>query len=216
MKNKKKIVISLIIAIILILVFIGYKENINLAKVITAENMKRYVLSFGVLGPLIVILICILAAVTIVIPSFLVVFATTSIYGWEYSAMITWVGYTIGAGVCFLIARYLGRDVIKKISSKGKLSKLDNFLGNEGFKSILIARLLPFVPYEWTSYLAGVTSMSFKDFILGTAIGQIPGTIAFAALGEFFTGSLKYAFIGMMVLISVILIIGMVKKKYYK
>ena len=216
MKSKKKIIVPIILLAILILFFIGYQNNVDLKSILTVQNMKNYVLSFGVLGPVIVILICIVAAITSVIPSFLVVFATTTIYGWVYSAIITWFGYTVGAGACFLIARYLGRDFVEKLSSKGQLNKLDKFLGDEGFKSILIARLLPFIPFNLTSYLAGVTSISFKDFMLGTAIGQIPGTIVFAALGQFFTGSIKYAFIGITLFIAIVLIIGMAKKRYYK
>ncbi|WP_297436062.1 TVP38/TMEM64 family protein [uncultured Clostridium sp.] len=209
--------ILLVLAITIILLFLlMYQYNVNIKSIFTGEQIKIYILSFGIIGPLIVILICIIAEITTIIPSFLVVFAATAIYGWEISALITWIGYTIGAGVGFMIAKFLGREFVEKLEGKGKLSKLDKFLGNEGFKTIFIARLLPFIPFNLTSYLAGLSSISFKSFILGTAIGQIPGTIAFAVLGEFFIGDIKYAFLGITIFISLILISMMFKKKFYK
>jgi uncharacterized membrane protein YdjX (TVP38/TMEM64 family) len=50
-----------------------------------------------------------------------------------------------------------------------------------------------FLPYDAVSYLAGFLRIKFWPFILATALGSIPGTIAFIGFGasiESFNGAL--------------------------
>lgn len=56
---------------------------------------------------------------------------------------------------------------------------------------MLIARLLPFVSFDFVSYFAGLTSMSFKGFMIATGIGQLPATIVYSYVGGMLTGGAK-------------------------
>ena len=67
-----------------------------------------------------------------------------------------------GAALCFFIARILGRDVVEKICTKKALEQIDGFFDKYGKKSILVARLLPFISFDIVSYAAGLTSMLSK------------------------------------------------------
>ena len=212
----KKIFFSIIMLIILIMSSSFYYFDINIKDIITPEKLKIYILSVGIWGPLIIILICIIISVTAIIPSFLITFTATAIYGWWIAAILTWIGFTIGSAINFTIAKFLGREFVEKHSGRGALNKLDNFIGQEGIKSILIARLLPFIPYNLTSYFAGITSINFSSFMIGTMIGQTPGTILYSGIGVFFTKDIKFAVIGISIFIALIVLIAMLKKKFYK
>jgi uncharacterized membrane protein YdjX (TVP38/TMEM64 family) len=74
----------------------------------------------------------------------------------------------VGAAVCFFIAKYLGRDVVEKLTSKFAIESVDSFFEKYGKHTILIARLLPFMSFDLVSYAAGLTSMSFISFFVAT------------------------------------------------
>ena len=74
----------------------------------------------------------------------------------------------VGATLCFYIARILGRDAVEKLTSKRGLEQIDEFFQRHGRMSILIARLLPFISFDIVSYAAGLTSISFLEFIVAT------------------------------------------------
>lgn len=50
------------------------------------------------------------------------------------------------------------------------------------FESILLMRLL-FLPYDLVSYTAGMLRLRWQPFVTATAIGIVPGTVAFVLLG---------------------------------
>lgn len=49
-----------------------------------------------------------------------------------------------------------------------------------GSKAIFVGRLLPFIPFDAVSYVAGLTPITFGKFFLATGIGQTPATIAYS------------------------------------
>jgi uncharacterized membrane protein YdjX (TVP38/TMEM64 family) len=44
--------------------------------------------------------------------------------------------------------------------------------------------LAPLVSFDLISYLAGLSALSFQRFLLATAVGMLPGTFAWTALGH--------------------------------
>lgn len=72
--------------------------------------------------------------------------------------------------VCFWIARSLGREAVEKLCSKTGLATIERFFERHGDQGVLIARLLPFVSFDFVSYFAGLTSMSFRGFMIATGI----------------------------------------------
>jgi len=59
---------------------------------------------------------------------------------------------------------------------------------------VLLARLLPFVPFDAISYGAGLTSTGFWPFLVATGLGQVPATLLYSYLGERVTGSVRVLF----------------------
>ena len=85
----------------------------------------------------------------------------------------------------FLLARYAGRQKVEALIA-GKLdARWRNLLnGNTGFLLLVLLRLIPAVPYNLINYAFGLTSMSFRTYLIASAIGIIPGTLAFINIGD--------------------------------
>jgi uncharacterized membrane protein YdjX (TVP38/TMEM64 family) len=73
--------------------------------------------------------------------------------------------------------------VIKKIADNKKFAAIDNAVGREGLKIVLLTRLSPIFPFNLLNYAFGVTAVSLKDYFLG-CVGMIPGTIMYVYIGS--------------------------------
>ena len=88
----------------------------------------------------------------------------------------------------FLLARYAGREKVERLMAR-KLSpawqsRLQSLNSSGGFLLLIVLRLIPAVPYNLINYAFGLTAMSYRTYILASAIGIIPGTLAFINIGD--------------------------------
>ena len=84
--------------------------------------------------------------------------------------------------------------------SRGALASVDRWFTKYGKNAILICRLLPFVSFDYISYAAGITGMSFLDFFIWTGIGQLPATIVYSYVGSTLTGEIYTVFMAMIMM----------------
>lgn len=106
-----------------------------------------------------------------------------SLYGAVYGTAIGLISTLVGACVDFLIGRSLLRGPIKR-NLPQRLRRWYKALNNHGFRAILYLRLFPGANATLTSLIGGASRMRFRDFLLATALGFVPFTIAFATLGS--------------------------------
>lgn len=188
--SRGKIVAMIAVAAVIALLFIipasrnAINSVIKMLGSADVEKVKDYIRSYGAFSVAISMLLMILQSVAAPIPAFLITLANAAVFGWAAGAAISWTGAMLGAAVCFGLARLFGRDVIVKITGKGALQAVDDFFVSYGAKSIFIARLLPFVPFDPISYAAGLTGMNFGGFLLATGLGQLPATIVYSYAGS--------------------------------
>ncbi|CEH34564.1 TVP38/TMEM64 inner membrane protein YdjZ [Romboutsia lituseburensis] len=222
-ENKKKLLIKLSAILIVLGIYLfvpTVKQNVNqmifYLSMVNLDAIKEYILSFGIWAPIISFLLMLLQSVAAPLPAFLITFANAALFGWVYGAILSWTSAMAGAALCFYIAKFLGRDVVEKLTSKYALENVDNFFERYGKHTILIARLLPFMSFDLVSYAAGLTSMSFMSFFIATGIGQLPATIIYSYVGGMLTGSAKIVMMGIMILFALSILAFMIKKYIMK
>ena len=103
-------------------------------------------------------------------------------------SLYTFIGAMLNCSLMFLLARCFGREQVKSLVRR-KLSpqwqaRLETAGGRQGFLLLIILRLIPAVPYNLINYTFGLTEMSFTAYLLGSAMGIIPGTLAFINIGD--------------------------------
>jgi len=191
-----------------------FLELIALFQSLDVENIKIYILSFGIGAPLISFALMVFQSIIAPLPAFLITFANAALFGWVYGAALSWASAMVGALLCFYIAQFLGRDVVEKLTSKMALESVDAFFERHGVYAILIARLLPFISFDVVSYAAGLTSMKLRSFLVATGIGQLPATLVYSYVGGMLTGDAKTAVYGLLILFSVTILIYLIKQVY--
>lgn len=177
-------------------------------------QMRAFIASYGGWAAAISFLLMIAQSVAAPLPAFLLTIANANLFGWWQGAILSWTSAMAGAAVCFWIARVFGRDAVEKLATRGALAKIDEFFERHGDMSVLIARLLPFVSFDFVSYFAGLTGMSFGSFMLFTGIGQLPATIVYSYVGGMLTGGGKLLMTGLLILFALAALVVLVRQVY--
>jgi uncharacterized membrane protein YdjX (TVP38/TMEM64 family) len=118
------------------------------------------------------------------LPKTVFTLAAGALFGLVAGLVIVVAGAMLGAVAAFYLGRLLGRDTLRWLT-RGNLDRLDTRLAGHGLRTIVLARLIPIVPFTAVNYLAGVTSVRLRDFTAGTAIGILPATTAYVTVGAY-------------------------------
>lgn len=221
-KNKRtaQIIIIALLAAAVIFYFLvpGVNSFLNriflLFSSMNVETIAEYIRSFGIYAVIVSFFLMMFQSLAAPLPAFLITFANAAIFGWWQGAILSWTSSMAGAALCFYIAKILGRDAVEKITSKFALESVDGFFQRYGKHTILICRLLPFVSFDYVSYAAGLTSMSFIPFFTATGIGQLPATIVYSYVGGMLTGGVRMVVTALLVLFALSIFIMLLKRIY--
>lgn len=180
MKKNKYVKIISFIGLLIICYFLF--TNTEFLRKASPQQLKDFIESFGKLGPIIYIILFTFVPLTF-FPDAILAVAGGMAFGVVKGSIYTIIGAVFGGSLAFFIASYFGKDLILKLT-KNKHSF--NFLskGHREFFTILILRLIPLIPFDIISYGAGLTGIKFKNFLLATIIGIIPGVVVFSNLGD--------------------------------
>jgi uncharacterized membrane protein YdjX (TVP38/TMEM64 family) len=143
----------------------------------------QWIDNWGISGAIAFMGLYILATV-VFLPGSILTLGAGVVFGVVFGAIYVFIGATLGAIAAFLLGRYLARDwVTKKIAKNPKFQAIDQAVGQEGFKIVLLTRLSPVFPFNLLNYAYGVTGVSLKDYALAS-VGMIPGTIMYVYIGS--------------------------------
>lgn len=176
--------------------------------------VSAFMESYGPLAAVVSFLLMVFQSVIAPLPAFFITIANANLFGWWQGAILSWISAMVGAVVCFFIARILGQEVVEKLISKAGLQAVDDFFKRYGTQSVLIARLLPFMSFDFVSYFAGLTSMPFLQFIVATGLGQLPATLVYSYVGGMLTGGAQMLMTGLLVLFALGVLVALLRSVY--
>ncbi len=147
--------------------------------------LAEYLRSFGAGAVLITLILFVVMTFTIVFPFMILSGAAGIVFGLFGGILISWAGEVIGAIAMFIFARYFFRTSVERwIKKSSYLKQVDDYSAANGFKALLLARLLPLAPSGIITAVAAISRISFKDFLLATGIGKLPPVIIKVLLGH--------------------------------
>ena len=212
----KFVIFALIIGILFMIkpLRTSFKEAMFILSSLNVDIVRGYILSYGILAPIVSFILMVFQSIIAPLPAFMITFANAGLFGWVKGAILSWTSSMVGAALCFYIARYFGRNLVEKLTSKFALESIDQFFEKYGNYAVVVARLLPFISFDIVSYAAGLTSMSFWKFIIATGLGQLPATIVYSYVGGMLVGGTKMLVFGLLILFALTTTIFLFKKIY--
>lgn len=158
-------------AILLILALYYIQSNVYRFDI---EEIKTFVKSFGILGPLILIGLMMLTIVISPLTSIPFWLVGLALFGFWQTCLYVLISHTAGSAINFLIAQRWGRPIVSKLVGKKSMEKIDEVTKIIGLKMLFIARLAGGASADYVSYAAGLTSMEFKPYLVISVFGAIP------------------------------------------
>lgn len=169
---------GIVIAITATIIAILPDANRSLSRLLEAIQ------SLGPWGPLSMIAVYIVACV-LFIPGSILTIGAGFIFGIPLGVATVSIGSTLGAGAAFLFSRTLLRGFLRrKIESNCRFLALDEAVREHGFKIVLLTRLSPVLPFNLLNFAFGVTSVSFRDYMVASWIGMLPGAVLYVYIGS--------------------------------
>ena len=145
------------------------------------DAVQSAVASTGAWGPVVYVLLHVVLTLVPVSKNLLSGVAG-ALFGLAGGIAISWVASMLSALVGFAIARRLGREAVAELTGP-RIDRAEEIMRRQGVAAVIVARLTPVLPFTIVNYAAGVSAVSLRDFLVGTAVGIVPGTVGYAALG---------------------------------
>ncbi|MBI2880510.1 MAG: TVP38/TMEM64 family protein [Candidatus Tectomicrobia bacterium] len=167
---------SLVAAIATGFIFLPVRESLRL--------FLEWVETLGFWGP-VLLAAAYTPACIFYIPGWILTTGSGFAFGVPLGTAAVSVGSVIGASAAFLLGRTLARDwVEKRVLSNPTFRAIDRAVEENGFKIVLLTRLSPVFPFNLLNYAFGITKVRFRDYVLASWIGMLPGTVMYVYLGS--------------------------------
>ena len=137
----------------------------------------------GVLG-MALFLLAYVAVTLLMGPVWLLTIGAGLTWGLEVALPLVWASATLGAAAAFLLGRTLLRHRVEAAARNNRtLGALDRAVGKKGWKIVFLLRLSPIVPFVFSNYVYGLTSIRFWPYVAASAFGMLPLTVLYVAAG---------------------------------
>jgi uncharacterized membrane protein YdjX (TVP38/TMEM64 family) len=177
---------ALLVAVFVAIWFSPLREHL------TRENIRAAVEQIRAVwyAPIVYVLVYALGCV-VALPASIFVIAAGFIWGWLLGGIYAMVGGTLGAIVSYFAGRFIGEGLLDRFGRVGQMVRKQ--VDHAGFKSMLILRNIPGIPFAALNYGAGVAGVRFfPDYFFATVIGIAPSKFVFTYCADaLFNGSMS-------------------------
>jgi uncharacterized membrane protein YdjX (TVP38/TMEM64 family) len=191
-------------------------------EMLTVDNIDRLNAWFDGLGwwaPAVFVLLWVVASVFF-LPGLAITIAGGLVFGAVWGSVWTTIGANLGAIAAFLTGRYAARGMVENMVQKNPaLKKIDEGVSKNGWRMLVVTRLVPIFPFNVQNYVYGLTDIPLKTYVLVTLPCMLPATIAYNfAAGSVRTGdfgrTLWYLAVAAVFFVLLSFIPGWVRKRY--
>lgn len=168
---------------VIIFVFIAYTGYwlFNNFSTVGPEQLQSFMLSFGIIAPLVFILLFTIRPF-VLFPASIMAMAGGLSFGPIIGPAVTYIGSLAGAALSFFVMRKLGHKFRAK-KWQGRGEAIQQNIEMNGFFYIAALRIIPVINFDFLSYLSALSRIKFSIYFKATMVGIIPGTFAFNFLG---------------------------------
>jgi uncharacterized membrane protein YdjX (TVP38/TMEM64 family) len=167
--------LALVAVCVAAFVFLPVKQHL--------ADFLAWVRDLGWWGPIVFAVVYAVAA--LVVPGSLLTLAAGFAFGVVLGTVVVSAGSVTTASIAFWLGRTLARGWVEaKFAGSPKFRAIDQAVAENGFKIVLLTRLSPVFPYTPLNYAFGLTKVRFRDYLVASWLGMLPGTVLYVYLGS--------------------------------
>jgi uncharacterized membrane protein YdjX (TVP38/TMEM64 family) len=141
------------------------------------ERIHQLVSSWGVWAPLGMIAIQVIQVVVAPLPGNVAAIVSGYVFGLGTGLALCLIGILLGSTVDWLLARLLGRRLLRLFIPEPTIKRFDAFILTRGPFYLLLLLLVPNPIGDWLYYLAGLTAIPLPVFALLVLAGRLPSNL---------------------------------------
>lgn len=173
---------------------------------------EKYI-GYGFFGMAVYVFVTIIAIVIAPVSTLPLVPVASNLFGWQVTALLSILGWVLGAMIAFILARVYGVKLVRRLVPLGKINELEKRVPQKNiFWSVVFLRMT--IPVDVLSYALGLLSrIKTRDYFFATVIGVAPFAFVWAYLG---TVPFIYQIIALAIAAVIVLVGVLVGKKRMK
>lgn len=115
-------------------------------------------------------------------PLTLLVIATGALFGPVWGSVYATLATLSGSATSYWVGYWVGEEALRRLQSE-RIARAASYMNARSMRTMIIINILPIAPFTLTNMLAGSVRMPFARYMLGSAIGIIPGLVAVTVFG---------------------------------
>lgn len=168
----------------------------------TLETIQAFLLQFGAWTPLAFFILQLLQIIIAPIPGGTIGLVGGALFGTFWGFVISIAGTLVGSAIVFLLAKRFGRPFVLKFVRSHHIEKYDHIEPSKLNGVLFAIFLFPLFPDDILCFIAGLSTMKFKTFVIIAVLGRSPSVFINNMVGagimndgptQFIVGTILYA-----------------------
>ena len=147
-------------------------------------HLQTLIRQSGLFGYSLYILLFIIATLFL-LPGSILVIAGGIVFGPFLGTLLSLIAATLASSCSFLLARWLGRDLLLKyVGHSHTFKAIEKGIARNGINFLILTRLIPLFPYNIQNYAYGLTTIAFWPYTLISALTTMPGIVIYTVMAS--------------------------------
>ncbi len=147
------------------------------------HGLRAQLRGMGAAGAAVLVALILVHAV-LPFPAEIVNAAAGLIFGVLLALPLVLAAWLVSGLLAYWLGVYAGRPIALKLAGERRVVQAEHVIDRGGAPALLICRLIPFVPYSLTGYLAGAARVPLWRYSWTSVVGIFPITAAATYLGH--------------------------------
>ncbi|MBX3000835.1 MAG: TVP38/TMEM64 family protein [Caldilineaceae bacterium] len=158
----------------------------NLLRIVSDRDaVIAYLSQFGLAGMGVLGFVLVFQVIVALIPGHVLMVAGGYVYGFVPAFCLNLLCTVGGSQLAFLLARWAGRPVVERLAPADALDKWQKVSAQKGLIFFMFSFMLPVFPADVMNYVAGLSALSWRKFLIANLMGRIPGVVLLTATGAY-------------------------------
>lgn len=178
--------IALLALVLGLIIFISIVYTPAIVRLISnPQDFQAFIADYGSKGVGVYIFLQMLQVVIAVIPGELIQVAGGYIFGFGRGILYSLIGIALGSTIAYWLARTLGYPLLCLFFDDTQLDRFSFYINSRKAEvTTFILFLIPGIPKDMLTYLAGLTPMRPVNFLLLAMTARLPGIIISSSVGN--------------------------------
>ncbi len=191
LRKRYKTISAILKLLLLLLILVGlplyiyFCQHQLIDQFSSLENIEAFLVEYKTQSIFIYLAAQIMQIIICVIPGQALQFAAGYVYGFWMGYVWSFMGALLGTIISYYLAKILGHDAMHMIFGEERIQELlVKFNSKKAMILVFLFYLIPGLPKDICSYVAGLSEMKLKPFLIISLVGRSPAMMGSLLIGR--------------------------------